>query len=454
MRANSVLRGAYKNIIVDNPIKSVQLVTLDRPKALNALNNELMAEFNDILNKAQSDGEITSVVLTGSDKAFAAGADIKEMKDISFVEAYKRDFLSSWNLIRDFRKPIIGAVSGYALGGGFEIAMATDILLASESAKFGQPEINLGIIPGGGGTQRLIRAVGKAKAMEMILTGRMIKAQEAYDRGLISQVLPNDQLLPAALKIAEEIATKSSISVQAAKESINAAYEMPLSEGLRFERRLFHQLFATNDQKEELGFAYRGDYIIHNLDFSQHPLKGVKGEFFERVNPNGRVPALVDHMNDHFIIWESGAILQYLARRYAPDQYLGKNLNEQMTTVQWVDFQISGHGPFQGQVVYFKHFWKNATGEDAPPSVIRRYENECYRVFAVLEKQLIRQKEKGNNFIVHDRYTIADISFHGWLRSIAKAELSFKDYPHVADWVNRMEKRPSTQRAAISLVAE
>lgn len=205
---------------------------------------------------------------------------------------------------------------------------------------------------------------------------------------------------------------------------------------------------------EELGFAYRGDYIIHNLDFSQHPLKGVKGEFFERVNPNGRVPALVDHMNDHFIIWESGAILQYLARRYAPDQYLGKNLNEQMTTVQWVDFQISGHGPFQGQVVYFKHFWKNATGEDAPPSVIRRYENECYRVFGVLEKQLIRQKEKGNNFIVHDRYTIADISFHGWLRSIAKAELSFKDYPHVAGWVDRMEKRPSTQRAALSLVAE
>lgn len=201
---------------------------------------------------------------------------------------------------------------------------------------------------------------------------------------------------------------------------------------------------------EELGFAHHADYIIHNLDFGQHPQKGVKGEFFLRVNPNGRVPALVDHRNNHFIVWESGAILQYLARQYGQDQYIGKDLNEQTVVTQWLDFQISGHGPIQGQVNYFKHFWKNATGEFPPPLVVKRYENECYRVFSVLEGQLIRQKAVGSNFLALDRYTIADISFHGWLRTINVAQLSLEKYPHVLAWVERMEKLPSTQRAALA----
>ncbi|TIA94369.1 hypothetical protein E3P81_00118 [Wallemia ichthyophaga] len=487
--------SAYTNLKADMPLRSVQLISLHRPNALNALNRHLMAELDDVLQKAQSDSQIKCVVLTGSEKAFAAGADIKEMKDISFVDAYKQDFLSSWNKIREFRKPLIGAVSGYALGGGFEVAMATDILLASNSAKFGQPEINLGIIPGGGGTQRLIRAVGKAKAMEMILTGRMIKAQEACERGLVSQVLDAEQLMPEALKVAEEIANKSAISVQAAKEAVNAAHEMPLSEGLRFERRLFHQLFATKDQKEgmlqpqkalladisslvtmikfeiwsypggpnpfkvlnfleELGFTHRADYIIHNLEFGDHPQRGVKGEFFLRINPNGRVPALVDHRNNHLVVWESGAILQYLARRYGQEQYMGKDLNEQAAVTQWLDFQISGHGPIQGQVNYFKHFWKSVTGEDPPPLVIKRYENECYRVFSVLEGQSIRQKAAGSDFIALDRYTVADISFHGWLRLTNVAQLSFEQFPLVQAWVERMEKRPSTQRAALAQASQ
>jgi enoyl-CoA hydratase len=226
------------------------LLRLNRPEALNALNAELIAEIDVALSASEIDPEIGCVVLTGSEKAFAAGADIKEMKDKSFPEAFLEDFLGRWDAVARARKPIIAAVSGFALGGGCELAMMCDFILASETAQFGQPEIKLGVMPGAGGTQRLTRAVGKAKAMELCLTGRMMGAEEAERAGLIARVLPAAELLPEAIKTAQRVAAMSTPAVLSVKEAINRAFETSLAEGARFERRAFHALFSTNDQKE------------------------------------------------------------------------------------------------------------------------------------------------------------------------------------------------------------
>jgi enoyl-CoA hydratase len=242
-------RLAYENIVVSQPKPSVTQITLNRPKALNALNSALFHELNDATEKADNDEAIGAIVLTGSERAFAAGADIKEMKDMEFNLAYKNNFLNHWTKLTTIRKPIIAAVSGHALGGGCELAMMCDIILASPSANFGQPEINLGVIPGAGGTQRLTRAMGKSLAMEIILTGRPLTAQEAAAHGLVSKIVEGD-VVEEAVKMAEKIASKGAIAVQAAKEAVNAAYELNLAEGARFERRLFQALFATKDQKE------------------------------------------------------------------------------------------------------------------------------------------------------------------------------------------------------------
>ncbi|KAJ1903188.1 putative enoyl-CoA hydratase, mitochondrial [Coemansia sp. S100] len=230
----------------------VAVITLDRPKALNALCSELFYEINDALSRFDNDSGIGAVVLTGSERAFAAGADIKEMKDTEFVNNYKGNFLGHWvEQISKMRKPIIAAVNGYALGGGCELAMMCDIIYAGEKAVFGQPEINLGTIPGAGGTQRLTHAVGKSKAMEMILTGSVnLNAQEAMSYGLVSRVFPPEKLLEETIKTAAKIAAKGAVSVQMAKEAVNQAYELGLSSGLHFERRLFQATFATKDQKE------------------------------------------------------------------------------------------------------------------------------------------------------------------------------------------------------------
>ena len=241
---------SYDNIIVETR-GAVGLITLNRPKALNALCDALVREMGQALDAFEADDAIGAVVITGSDKAFAAGADIKEMQERGFVDVFVSDFVTKgWERITTCRKPIVAAVAGYALGGGCEVAMMCDTIVAAESARFGQPEINLGIIPGAGGTQRLTRFVGKAKAMDMILTGRMMDAAEAERSGLVSRVVPNDKLLDEALKIAGQIAALSRPSVLAAKEAVNRAYETTLAEGVRFERRLFHALFATADQKE------------------------------------------------------------------------------------------------------------------------------------------------------------------------------------------------------------
>ncbi|SOC13974.1 enoyl-CoA hydratase [Stappia indica] len=239
----------YENIRVEKRGR-VALVTLNRPKALNALNSELIAELNAALALFDSDDKIGCVVLTGSEKAFAAGADIKEMSSLSFVEAYKTDFITSWDQVSRFRKPIVAAVAGYALGGGCELAMMCDFILAAENAKFGQPEITLGVMPGAGGTQRLTRFVGKSKAMEMCLTGRMMDAAEAERSGLVSRVVPLDELLEEAMRVAEKIADFSLPIAMMTKESVNRAYETTLAEGVRFERRVFHSMFATDDQTE------------------------------------------------------------------------------------------------------------------------------------------------------------------------------------------------------------
>ena len=223
---------------------------LNRPEALNALNAELIAELDVALSDFEKNPEIGCVVLTGSEKAFAAGADIKEMRDKSFAEALLENFLGRWDVVARARKPIIAAVSGFALGGGCELAMMCDFILASETAQFGQPEIKLGVMPGAGGTQRLTRAVGKAKAMELCLTGRMMGAEEAERAGLVARVLPAAELLPEAIKTAQRIATMSTPAVLSVKEAINRAFETSLAEGVRFERRAFHALFSTNDQKE------------------------------------------------------------------------------------------------------------------------------------------------------------------------------------------------------------
>jgi enoyl-CoA hydratase len=241
---------SYETIIVDARGR-VGLITLNRPKALNALNDQLMNELGDALLKFDGDDAIGAIVLTGNEKAFAAGADIGAMSKWSYMDVFKTDYITrNWEAIRRVRKPVIAAVAGFALGGGCELAMMCDILIAADSARFGQPEIKLGIIPGAGGTQRLPRAVGKAKAMDLILGGRMMDAAEAERAGLVSRVVAADKLLEEALATATTIAGFSLPAVMMAKEAVNRAYEAPLSEGLLFERRLFHSLFATADQKE------------------------------------------------------------------------------------------------------------------------------------------------------------------------------------------------------------
>jgi len=241
---------AYENILVETRGR-VGLVRLNRPKALNALNDALMNELGEALAKLDGDEGIGAIVLTGSDKAFAAGADIGAMKDWGYMDVYKGNYITrNWESLRSIRKPVIAAVAGYALGGGCELAMMCDIILAADGAKFGQPEIKLGIIPGAGGTQRLPRAVGKAKAMDLVLTGRTMDAEEAERAGLVSRVVAPDKLLDEALAVAAQIAEFSLPSVMMAKEAVNRAYEAPLAEGMLFERRLFHALFATEDQKE------------------------------------------------------------------------------------------------------------------------------------------------------------------------------------------------------------
>lgn len=226
------------------------LARLHRPDALNALNAELIGELEHALTSFEADADIGCVVLTGSPKAFAAGADIKEMRDKNFTDAYFSDFLARWDCVARLRKPIIAAVNGFALGGGCELAMMCDFILAGDSARFGQPEIKLGVIPGAGGTQRLARAVGKAKAMDLILTGRLMDAAEAERAGLVSRVAPAEELVAEAIKTAQTIASMSLPAVLMAKEAVNCAYETVLSEGVRAERRLFYSLFATEDQKE------------------------------------------------------------------------------------------------------------------------------------------------------------------------------------------------------------
>ncbi len=230
---------------------AVGLITLNRPEALNALNKQLMDELGQALDGYEADDAIGCIVITGSAKAFAAGADIKEMQPKSYMDAYKEDFITAnWERVTRCRKPVIAAVGGYALGGGCELAMMCDFILAADTAKFGQPEINLGVIPGSGGTQRLTRFVGKSKAMEMVLTARMMDAEEAERSGLVSRVVPADDLVDEALKVAGRIAELSRPSVMMAKEAVNKSYESMMREGVMFERRLFHSLFATEDQSE------------------------------------------------------------------------------------------------------------------------------------------------------------------------------------------------------------
>jgi enoyl-CoA hydratase len=241
---------AYENILVEVRGR-VGLVTLHRPKALNALNDALMDELGAALRAFDADEAVGVIVLTGSEKAFAAGADIGMMASYSYMDVYKGDYITrNWEAVRSIRKPIIAAVAGFALGGGCELAMMCDIIIAADTAKFGQPEIKLGVIPGAGGTQRLPRAVSKAKAMDLCLTGRMMDAAEAERAGLVSRVVPADALLAEALAAANQIAEFSLPAVMMAKESVNRAYETTLAEGITFERRVFHSLFATEDQKE------------------------------------------------------------------------------------------------------------------------------------------------------------------------------------------------------------
>ncbi|MEZ5626464.1 MAG: enoyl-CoA hydratase [Rhodocyclaceae bacterium] len=241
---------SYENILVDTRGR-VGLITLNRPKALNALNDVLVDEVGAALDAFESDDGIGAIVITGSEKAFAAGADIGAMAKFSYMDAYLSDYITrNWERVKTCRKPIIAAVAGYALGGGCEMAMACDIIIAADTAKFGQPEIKLGILPGAGGTQRLPRAVSKAKAMDMCLTARMMDAEEAERAGLVSRIVPADKLLDEALAAAETIAGFSLPVVMMIKESVNRAYESGLSEGLLFERRVFHSAFALDDQKE------------------------------------------------------------------------------------------------------------------------------------------------------------------------------------------------------------
>ena len=239
----------FENILVERR-GNAALVTLNRPKALNALSAGLIADLTSALDAFEADDGVGAVVLTGSERAFCAGADIREVSGLDFISAYRSNAVRAWDRVAEFRKPLIAAVAGYALGGGCELAMMCDIILAAENARFGQPEITLGILPGAGGTQRLARAVGKSKAMEMCLTGRMMDAAEAERAGLVSRIVPAAELVEEAVKVAERIASFPLAAAMITKESVNRAYETTLSEGLRFERRLFHALFATEDQKE------------------------------------------------------------------------------------------------------------------------------------------------------------------------------------------------------------
>jgi len=242
--------AAFENILTERKGR-VGIITLNRPKALNALCDALVRELGIALTDFEADAGIGAIVITGSEKAFAAGADIKEMKDRSFIDVYTSDFITvGWERVAQCRKPVIAAVAGFALGGGCEMAMMCDFIIAAETAKFGQPEIGLGIIPGAGGTQRLTRAIGKAKAMDLVLTGRMMDAAEAERAGLVARVVPADKLMEEALAAAEKIAGMSLPTAMMAKESVNRAFESTLAEGIRFERRLFHACFATEDQKE------------------------------------------------------------------------------------------------------------------------------------------------------------------------------------------------------------
>ncbi len=241
---------SYETLLVETH-DGVRLIRLHRPDALNALNDQLMDELTDALDLAEADDTIGCIVLTGLDKAFAAGADIKEMAHKSYAEVFSEDFITrNWERTARCRKPVIAAVAGYALGGGCEVAMMCDFIIAAENARFGQPEITLAISPGAGGTQRLTRFIGKSKAMDMVLTGRLMEAAEAERCGLVSRVVPLAELLDTALAAGRKIAGLSPNAVKLTKEMVNAAYETPLSQGIRLERRLFHSLFAFNDQKE------------------------------------------------------------------------------------------------------------------------------------------------------------------------------------------------------------
>ncbi|MDR0280681.1 MAG: enoyl-CoA hydratase [Paucimonas sp.] len=239
----------YETILVENRDR-VCLVTLNRPQALNALNRQIIGELNQVLDACEADANIGCIVITGSAKAFAAGADIKEMAELQYPQIYIDDLFSDCDRVANRRKPIIAAVSGFALGGGCELALMCDFILAADNAKFGQPEINLGVLPGMGGTQRLTRAVGKAKAMELCLTGRLMGAEEAERAGIVARIVPQAELLDEALKVAAVIASKSIPVSMMVKESVNRAFEVSLAEGVRFERRVFHAAFATHDQKE------------------------------------------------------------------------------------------------------------------------------------------------------------------------------------------------------------
>lgn len=241
---------AFETILVDRE-GSVGVITINRPDAMNALNDQVMDELASALDEFEADDAIGCLVITGSSKAFAAGADIKEMQGKTYMEAFKGDFISrNWERVAQCRKPVIAAVAGYAMGGGAELAMMCDFILAADNAKFGQPEINLGIMPGAGGTQRLTRFVGKSKAMEMCLTGRIMDADEAERSGLVSRIVPVAELREEAIKVASKISGFSHPITMMAKEAVNRAYETTLAEGVRFERRLFHSMFATADQTE------------------------------------------------------------------------------------------------------------------------------------------------------------------------------------------------------------
>jgi enoyl-CoA hydratase len=244
-----MLEAGYTHVLVRREGR-VGVIQLNRPQALNALNSALMDELVTALQEFDADPEVGCIIVTGSEKAFAAGADIKQMAQASVVEMIDSPFISYWDKLARIAKPIVAAVSGWCLGGGCELAMACDLIVAAESAVFGQPEINLGIIPGAGGTQRLTRAVGKSIAMDMVLTGRRLSAQEALQYGLVARVLPTEGFAGAAVAIGAEIAARSPIALRIAKEAVNHAFELPLAEGIHLERRLFNMLFATADQKE------------------------------------------------------------------------------------------------------------------------------------------------------------------------------------------------------------